>query len=101
MNTNQNAAHTPGPWEVTGFGSTITAKGQTCDIAMICYSGDERSKEDQANARLIAGAPKLLETLDKLVAVIGLTPLAGNKEAMQEVFDIACAVLTEVTGDQP
>lgn len=41
---------------------------------------------------------RLAEALDTLTAVIGLTPIKGNKEALQEAFDQARAVLAEVEG---
>ena len=34
-----------------------------------------------------------LETLHCLLAVIGLTPIAGNKQALQEAVDLGFAVL--------
>ena len=34
-----------------------------------------------------------MEALDCLLTVIGLTPIAGNKEALQEAFDQCLAIL--------
>ena len=48
--------HTPGPWELTGrtlYGNTRTGRIVTL------HSGDDQTFE--ANARLIAAAPELLE----------------------------------------
>lgn len=37
---------------------------------------------------------RLREALDTLTCVIGLTPIAGNKEALQEAFDNARKLIT-------
>lgn len=58
--TRQNASHTPGQWRSvkTSFNNWLikTAK------VVICYRIDE-----EADARLIAAAPELLEALDYLL----------------------------------
>ena len=40
----------------------------------------------------------LVEALDTLTLVVGLTPLAGNKEAMQEAINSARAVIAKHKG---
>ena len=42
---------------------------------------------------------QLLEALEVLTLVIGLTPIAGNKDALQESFDIARAAIAKAKGD--
>lgn len=37
----------------------------------------------------------LREALDTLTLIIGLTPILGNKEALQEAFDLARKTLKE------
>ena len=54
----KNAAHTPGPWELT-FGEYDAAIHAGATIAMV----DDTMSAWKANARLIAAAPELLETL--------------------------------------
>jgi hypothetical protein len=41
---------------------------------------------------------ELVEALDTLTLVVGLTPLAGNKEAMQEAMNAARAVIAKYKG---
>ncbi len=41
---------------------------------------------------------QLEESLGALLAVVGLTPVLGNKEALQEAFDAANAVLKNKEG---
>jgi hypothetical protein len=45
-----------------------------------------------------SAAPDLLEALDTLTHVIGLTPIAGNKQALQEAFDAAAAAIAKAEG---
>ena len=53
----------------------------------------------EADARLIAAAPELYEALDTLTLVIGLTPVVGNKTALQEAVDVSRAALKKARGE--
>lgn len=63
--------HTPGPWTID-LGNVIKASDSRESIAMIRWfiadSFDET--EGQANARLIAAAPELLEAGEQVVELI-------------------------------
>jgi hypothetical protein len=48
---------------------------------------------DEENLRLQERIKRLEEALDCLTLVVGLTPIAGNKDALQEAFDLARAAL--------
>lgn len=56
--------HTPGPWVYIGNGDIVARSEKYCggekDIASVFLT---RNDEDEANARLIAAAPDLLEAL--------------------------------------
>lgn len=56
--------HTPGPWESSGYdghgGITINSDARQIGYASMC-------REQEANARLIAAAPDLLEALKAFV----------------------------------
>lgn len=72
--------HTPGPWDVFPhyckndpdpgpYGETLLiGKGQFDTLAEVRPGSDEYGTEYQANARLIAAAPELLEALENLLA---------------------------------
>jgi hypothetical protein len=63
MTNSQNmTSFTPGPWAIDG--SEIVSKKQSRVIAEVCYIG---GAERKANARLIAAAPELLESLKLFV----------------------------------
>ena len=44
--------------------------------------------EQELNASKVE-IERLREALDTLTLVVGLTPIAGNKEALQEAYDLA------------
>ena len=49
------------------------------------------SERDALQARV----NRLEEALDALTSVVGLTPVLGNKEALQEAFDAALVALRD------
>jgi hypothetical protein len=67
------ASFTPGPWKADGYHVRQSGRRGTRMIADVCYTGphhtppDEYPKScrlaDEANARLIAAAPELLEAM--------------------------------------
>jgi hypothetical protein len=72
MEKDQMSSHTSGPWKVDGF----TKRGTYARISgndwayfakVIVRFCDEPSPIGQANARLIAAAPDLLEALEKIL----------------------------------
>jgi len=60
--------HTPGPWVQTPWDATaiFDAKNLQVPIAQT-YPADTSQKEAEANARLVAAAPQLLEALELIV----------------------------------
>ena len=48
---------------------------------------------ERENAALLRDKERLVEALDTLTLVIGLTPIAGNKAPLQEAFDLARAAI--------
>jgi hypothetical protein len=79
------AEHTPGPWRVTDEINRVSggevirpSRGDGVDspVAFVCdFNGYDRDEERQANARLIAAAPELLEALKLLLNLRSTTPL--------------------------
>ena len=73
-----SAKFTPGPWSIrTEFGKLCirpgdyNAKGYSSGYAPIAkVAGDKRINNDEANARLIAAAPDLLQALQLLLIVV-------------------------------
>lgn len=93
MNKSVNSSnHTPGPWYAERENS------HAGDVATCHWDGGEwwsvfslrwgEGGSAEANARLIAAAPDLLEALDTLTTVVGLT--AFKYEAQRAVLQEAC-----------
>lgn len=101
--------HTPGPWEVddaSGEGAVgvFDENGQR-----ICYMSEEamapdglRSRgEDEANARLIAAAPKMLEALrTSLARLDGKAAAVKNEHYMAEERAAMRAAIRKATGGE-
>lgn len=62
-------------------------KGAVRDLARDVGAMEARVSELEARCK------RLEEALDTLTLVVGLTPIAGNKEALQEALDLARAEL--------
>jgi hypothetical protein len=68
-----NPQHTPGPWKAEGYNVRQSGQNGTRIIADVCYTGPHHTPPheypkscrlvDEANARLIASAPELLNAL--------------------------------------
>lgn len=90
-----NVKHTPGPWQIE-FGHTQTASGiqywQVTDGAdaiccnQFCYAGDA-----EANARLIAAAPDLLEAAKDVLKLFRY-----HTEDAADAADFAAAVEIQI-----
>jgi len=83
-------------WRLTTFSSALLEHdGETCN-EIHCASHDEAeclvdllNERERELAASQAEVERLTEALDTLTAVIGLTPIAGNRDALQEAFDLA------------
>ncbi|KAJ16061.1 hypothetical protein [Pseudomonas aeruginosa] len=85
--------HTPGPWGQDKWGSLQTEGGQDVllrGITTISAGSDERIAEAEANTRLIAAAPELLEALRACVSRI--TDEVADAEFLDEVEQARAAI---------
>ena len=57
--------HTPGPWSVDGAGIKAMVRGGNASIVAVRHRNDGNVNE--ADMRLIAAAPEMLEALNALV----------------------------------
>lgn len=63
----QNGAHTPGPWEYFSNSVGVGVTSAQADVAHCHGLHCERKRpEVEANARLIAAAPQMIEALQEL-----------------------------------
>ena len=95
--------HTPGDWlakRAEGGGYVEWHIGRDGEARAIAsdITDPVTGLPSKANAHLIAAAPDLLEAVDTLTLVIGLTPILGNKQALQEALDAARAAIAKAEG---
>ncbi len=104
-----NTQHTQGPWDVTPNGSAIYDERGV----IICHLKTEVDylPEAQANARLIASAPALLEALQKIAGVtlwgesMPATALrqeyidCGEYDVVDDLFNPSCDTETSMLRD--
>lgn len=78
--TQTHTQHTPGPWKVTEDrpADTLVVQSLTTPyLTVAVMMGATSSAEEEANARLIAAAPDLLEVVElAAIDVAGGTPAA-------------------------
>lgn len=71
------SAHTPGPWvpvlssKRSDLACVVTEKNEAGFAALVCHIQTAHVETANANARLIASAPELLEALKKLEQKFG------------------------------
>lgn len=75
-------SHSPGPWTVDG--NYILSKCGDYHLAFLTNADDDQKEEWQANARLMAAAPELLEALELLMAQ------EPNEHCDVHAYDRAC-----------
>ena len=93
-----SAQHTPGPWKVKAHSTAVLAgRKQICShvnaASVLPVNMVEDQKIANANARLIAAAPDLLEALQHLMVAHG--------EQLDYAFQQAQDAIAKATGEKP
>ena len=97
------AKHTPGPWFThrEGFSSVyIEARiggGMLQEVAS-CGPTNEGSDQQEANARLIAAAPEMLEALKAMIDAERVYESGGRSSEELDALEKAHAAITKATG---
>lgn len=101
-----NTHHTPGPWSIQADDlDSFTIYSEQMNIAeILAIGGEGMSDEGEANARLIAAAPELLEALQECITSEGAAcfgDMQDHPERMQRrlyaIADIARAAIAKAT----
>jgi len=108
-----NAKHTPGPWYVREDREFYQYHAQPIcianykdedgyddglDVWWICRLFDSWDKEAYANARLIAAAPEMENTLNEIVGMV----IAQNIDGLDrtgKIYEIARAAIAKAKGE--
>ena len=108
-----SAKHTPGPWVYAReYGASVTEApkittvarcadfviGLECDYPGGDYRNGDPSGDEEADARLIAAAPDLLDALETMLMQFTKTP-STLKDSEARVK--AHAAIAKATGEQP
>ena len=91
------AKHTPGPWLADG----ASVYEERDDFSVICNFWSSSLPEWEANARLIAAAPDLLEALEQLVIEYDDVELAdAEPSSLTAAFNAARAAIAKAKGKE-
>lgn len=98
--------YTPGPWLVDGAGTKAMVRG--ADLTIVAVRHRLIGPTHEANARLIAAAPELLEALQGAIkawdAVYPSMKFDGDVETLEDFefgeFQKARAAIAKATGEQ-
>lgn len=87
--------HTPGPWQYWPSIGQVNRPGDPNQICNIPPNGDKKpADENDANARLIASAPELLEALEGMCGVF----VQDHRDATDwSVYQTARAAIAKAT----
>lgn len=98
-----NNNHTPGPWQIKTIGDRIVVEGDRQNnpgypqrVALVTQHWGRLKPESEANAKLIAAAPEMLELLREC---LGTEDQAGFVDAPAQ-FDEAIRTLLSRIDDQ-
>jgi len=100
-----NTKHTPGPWTIHHY--EWLPKGHVSidalfhgELALVVWKmeDDEQSPECEANARLIAAAPELLEALQRCVGQ--LRELSFKNDRITRCLEGAHRAIAKATGSE-
>lgn len=95
----KNAKHTPEPWNYELNDDTIYWQDEDGNRYAICKIDEQDDYEhQQANARLLLAAPKLLACLEKMATMAMHAPLIGHDYDQSDIDD-AMAVIAQVKGE--
>ena len=85
------AKHTPGLWEQSGC--SVYIKDTAKPICLM--SGPAEQEEREANARLIAAAPELLEACEEMVELLRLQEENGRPVMSEKARERANEAITK------
>ncbi len=89
--------HTPGPWHLSPTGRYVRYGPDGANICDLEAFGGPR-EEGEANARLIAGAPELLEAAGKALGLLRNATLFGESLYASPVAELLRAAIAKAEG---
>lgn len=95
--------HSPGPWALNPVNAQVDALPSQVPVCQLLWPTPDRSEaETEANGRLIAAAPKLLETIDWLAQTYHRAHHEGDPFTCEKnTCKAARDLIAEATGTKP
>ena len=90
--------HTPGPWKMCSMGDSVYIKKGKRQLPPLSF--DLSFFEREANARLIAAAPEMLEVLEEMARLPIAGPYPDGPCLDQADMDIVKAAIAKATGKE-
>lgn len=97
--------HTPGPWYATtrqGSWDWVVAQSESIEVCQMFHDGTPENETGEANARLVASAPDLLEALELLCDEISMSmpdePQEFNARNIWRAFAQANSAIARAQG---
>ncbi len=84
--------HTPGPWTKNKYGELLGPDGRTITVWDAGIAFGQRSSTTEANARLIAAAPSMLEVLKKIRFAMETKGPVGLKNLLEGLDEAEVAI---------
>lgn len=94
-----SAKHTPGPWEFCGNDSLPILHVYAPDHRNV-FNGERPLEEQEANARLTAAAPDLLEAAKRAEKVIDILWVSHHSSRADPALEELRAAIRKATGEQ-
>lgn len=90
--------HTPGPWHTGGYSSRIIYAGDGFAVADATVFHGRHEGEHEANARLIAAAPELLDVLQEVTRCLAWHEEQHGVGMDRKAVESARAAIAKATG---
>lgn len=98
--SNSKTKHTPGPWVIGQSGDLDTPIFCNGKDAINVFAGETGQLQAEANARLIAAAPEMLEALERIIDQIDSTTsrVSNNYELLHAILIGARTAVAKAKG---
>lgn len=93
--------HTPGPWWIDEHSAEVYGQGRAKEDASRCIVqfSERFTKQERADARLIAAAPELLSALVECLPLLEVACESTDDPDASDKYERACAAIAKAQGE--